>query len=76
MDVGTVCKVFVCNGHMEIVATEDGNSDVKCHLVNLDSLADTVNVEQEEAVVEQCIRISVMFGAKLFSTQAPHHASP
>jgi len=73
MDVGTVCKVFMCNGHMQIVATEDSDSDVKCHLVDLDSLADGVNVEQEEAIVEQRVSISVMFTAKLFTRHASHH---
>ena len=67
VDVGTVCKVFMCNRHMQIVTTKDSNSDVKCHLVHFDSLADTVNVEKEEAVVKQCVRISVMFTAELFS---------
>jgi len=72
VDVGTVCKVFMCNRHMQIVTTKDSNSDVKCHLVHFDSLADTVNVEKEEAVVKQCVRISVMFTAELFSA----HVTP
>jgi len=78
MDIGTVRQVFMCNGHIQVVTTEDGNADVESRLVDFDGLADTVNVEQEKAVVKQCVRISVMSTAKLFSTHAtqftPSHA--
>ena len=55
MDIGTIRKVFVCNGNVKIVTTKDGNANVQRHLIDLHSLADAVYVQQEETIVKQRI---------------------
>ena len=71
MYIGTVGEVLVRDGDVEVVAAEDRDADVECHLVDLDRLTDAVDVEQEEAVVEQRVGVSVMFCAEFFSTKRP-----
>jgi len=44
MDVGTVREVLVSYSHVQVVATEDGNADVKSHLIDFHRLTDRVNV--------------------------------
>ena len=68
MDVSAVREVLVCYGNMQVVASEHCYSDVQSHLIDLDRLTDTVDVQQEEPVVQQCVRVTMMLRAKLLTT--------
>jgi len=70
MYVGAVCKVLMCYRDIEVVSTEDCEPNVQRHLIDFHSLTDAVNVELEETVVQQHVRVPVVFCTKLITT---HH---
>ena len=65
MNIGAVGQILMGNGHMQVVAPKDHAADVKGGLVHLHRLADGVNIEQVEAIIQQCIGVLVMLHAKL-----------
>lgn len=72
MDVRAVGKVLVSDRDVEIVATEDGDSNVERRLVDFDGLTDEVDIEEEKPIVKQSIGKHLVFPTEMFPSKKDH----